>query len=180
LNLDNHQENASMRTFVVGKGNSPKSLIALLLGNEAASASAVDLLTNLNPHVDFTKVIEPGTVLLIPDVPGGRGAAGSSVTGNAFDALRDQLLASVKAAGARARSGFDAQLNEQQEVDAVLKSGGLKRALKVDPELRPQVDAAAQGFKQAQQRAKTADATLTALQQQATEELAHLAKTVGG
>jgi hypothetical protein len=169
-----------MRTFVVEKGtHSLKSLSTLLLGNKAGSASALDQLKNLNPHVDFKK-IEPGTVLLIPDVPGLRGAAGASVTGDAFDELREQVLASVRAAGARVSSGYDARLNEQKEVAAVLKSGGLERALKADPELKPQIFAATQVFKQDQQQAKAADETLKALQQQATAELAQLAKTLGG
>jgi len=169
-----------MRTFVVGKGtHSLESLSTLLLGNKASSASAVEQLKNLNPHVDFEK-IEPGTVLLIPDVPGLRGAAGSSVTGDAFDELREQVLASVKAAGARVSRGYDARLNEQKEVAALLKADGLKRALKAAPELMPQIDAAMQVFEQDQQQAKAADETLKALQQQTTAELAQLAKTLRG
>lgn len=169
-----------MRTFVVKDPSSLESLIERLLRNKASSASAVDQLKNLNPHVDFSKNIAPGTVLLVPDVPGSRGAEGSSVTGDAFDELREQVLASVEAAGARVSSGYDAMLREQKEVAAVLKSASLKRALKADPELKPQIDAATEVFKQDQQQAKAADEALKALQQQAIEELARLEKTLGG
>lgn len=170
-----------MRTFIVEKGtHSLESLSTLLLGNKASSASAVDQLKSLNPHVDFKKMIKPGTVLLIPDVPGLRGAAGSSVTGDAFAELREQMLASVDAAASRLRGSYEARLNEQKGVVVVLKSAAVKRAIKADPDLKPQIEAATQVFKQDQQQAKAADEALKALQQQTAAELARLAKTLDG
>lgn len=168
-----------MRIIVIKEGTNLQDL----LGDKAGSVSTLDKLKNLNPHVDFSVGfgnIGPGTVLLIPELPGLRIAESSSVTGEAFDALRDQVLASVDAASTRMRSGFDALLTEQKAVAVVLKSAGLRRALEADPKLKPQINAAAQVFKQDQQQAKAADATLKVLQKQATAELDQLAKMLGG
>jgi hypothetical protein len=132
-------------------------------------------LVALNPHVDFKK-IEPGTVLLVPDGPGLRAGETASVSGQPFDELREQVLAAVEAAGARARSGHAAQLAEQKEVTAALKSAGLRAALEIDPELRAQIEAALQVFKQDQQDAKAAAETLKSLAKQAATELDALAK----
>lgn len=89
-----------MRVTVIDKKN--LQVFSKLLGDKIGSGSALERLKNLNPHVDFKK-IEPGTVLLIPDAPGFRDAESFSVTGGAFDALREQMLASVDIAASRLR-----------------------------------------------------------------------------
>lgn len=167
-----------MRMIVIDKKTDLRALSTRLLGEEAGRSSALDKLKDLNPHVDF-KTIEPGTVLLIPDAPGFRDAESSSVTGDAFDALREQMLASVEAATSRLRGGFDALLTEQKEVAAVLKSAAVRRAIEADPDLKPQIEAATQVFKQDQQQARDVEKTLQTLQEQAAAELAALAALLG-
>lgn len=149
-----------------------------LLGDKIGSGSALEQLKNLNPHVDFKK-IEPGTVLLIPDALGFHDAESFSVTGHAFDALREQMLASVDAAASRLRGGYEALLTEQKEVAVVLKSAAVKRAIKADPDLEPQIEAATQVFKQDQQQARDAEKTMQTLQEQAAAELASLTQLLG-
>jgi seryl-tRNA(Sec) selenium transferase len=88
------------------------------------------------------------------------------------------MLASVDAAASRVRGGYEALLTEQKEVAVVLKSAAVKRALETDPDLKLQIEAATQVFKQDQQRAKEAEQTLQTLQQ-AKDELGALAKLLG-
>jgi hypothetical protein len=165
-----------MQVIVIDKNN--LQAFTQLLGDKIDSGRALDQLKNLNPHVDFKKKIEPGAVLLIPDALGFREAESFSVTGHAFEALREQMLASVDAAASRVRGGYEALLTEQKEVAVVLKSAAVKRALEADPDLKLQIEAATQVFKQDQQRAKEAEQTLQTLQQ-AKDELGALAKLLG-
>lgn len=164
-----------MQVIVIDKNN--LQAFSRLLGDKIGSGSALDQLKNLNPHVDFKK-IELGTVLLIPDTPAFHHAESLSVTGGAFDALREQMLASVDAAASRLRGGYEALVTEQKEVAVVLKSAAVKRALEADPDLKLQIEAATQVFKEDQQRAKEAEKTLQILQQ-TKDELDALAKLLG-
>ena len=134
----------------------------------------------LNPHVDFKK-LETGTVLLIPDPPAAAGAAaeGLSIQGQAFEDLRVEVSKALEASGARVRRGYEALSEEAKELNATLKLAAVKRAVDADPELKQQVDAAAAVFKQDAADAKTADQTLRAIQQQATDELSALSKLLG-
>ena len=136
----------------------------------------------LNPHVDFKK-LETGTVLLIPDPPAaaaaGAAAEGLSIQGQAFEDLRVEVSKALEASGARVRRGYEALSEEAKELNATLKLAAVKRAVDADPELKQQVDAAAAVFKQDAADAKTADQTLRAIQQQATDELSALSKLLG-
>ena len=167
-----------MRVIVTDKKTDLRALSSRLWGDEAGRGSALDKLKNLNPHVDFKK-IEPGTVLLIPDAPGFRDTESFSVTAGAFDALREQMLASVNAAASRLRGGYKALMAEQKGVAEVLNSAAVKRAIEADPDLKPQIEAATQVFKQDQQQARDAEKTLQILQEQAAAELASLTKLLG-
>lgn len=167
-----------MRMIVTDKKTSLRTLGIRLLDDEADRVSALEQLKTVNPHVDFKK-IEPGTVLLIPDTPGFRDAESASVTGDAFDALREQIVVSVAAAASRLRGGYEALRAEQKEVAVVLKSAAVKRAIETDADLKPQIDAATQVFKQDQQQARDAEKTMQTLQEQVAEELASLTKLLG-
>ena len=140
--------------------------------------SALEQLKNLNPHVDFTNIVA-GTVLLMPETSDFNDAASASLAGDAFDPLREQILASVEVATSRVREGYAALLTEHKEVAVVLKSAALKRALESDPDLKPQIEAANQVLKQDQQAAKDAEKSMQTLQEQAAAELASLMQMLG-
>lgn len=167
-----------MRMIVIKQATDLQGLSARLLGQGAGSSTALDALKNLNPHVDFRK-IEPGTMLLVPDLPGLHEGEASSVSGDAFEALRVQVLASLDAASARVRSGHEALAAQRSEVAAALRTPGFKRALDTDQQLKAQLDAASEVFKADQAQAKASEETLKALAQQAGAELAALAKVLG-
>lgn len=164
-----------MRMIIIDERTDLQGLRTRLVGDKAISENALDGLKNLNPHVNFKK-IPAGTVLLIPDLPGMRRGVTSSVHGDVFDSLREQLLASLKATGVRVREGYDALLAEQKEVSAVVKAAPFKRALEADPELKEQLEAGMAVFKQDQEEAKAVAEELKALQSEAGAELAALAK----
>ena len=168
-----------MRMIVIDEATDLQALTARLFGANGQADGAIDKLTQLNPHVDFRK-IAAGTVLLVPEEVGLQAGQTVSVTGDAFAVLRDQILASLDAANSRVRDGYDTRLAEQKDVASVLNSAAIKRAIETDSELKPQVDAAQQIFKDDQQQAKLANDTLKAFQKQAGAELDRLAKMLGG
>jgi len=167
-----------MRMIVIKQATDLPALGARLLGAGAAHEGALQGLQRLNPHVDFGR-LEPGTVLLVPDQPGLCAGESRSVSGEAFDAFEEQVNASVNAAVARVRSGHEALAAQRQEVAALLKSAAVRRLIESDPDLKQELDAAAQVFKQDQQQAKEAEKTMQLLQEQAKAELAALAKLLG-
>ena len=167
-----------MRMIVIDKGTDLQGLTARLLGTADASESAVQNLQRLNPHLDLNR-LTPGAVVLVPDQPGLRDGESTSVGGDGFASFAQAASAALELGAARVRSGHDARLAEQKDVQAVLKSPLLKRALESDPDLRKQLDALAQGFKDDQQAAKDSDKAMKALLGESAAELAVLAKLLG-
>ena len=167
-----------MRMIVIDQATDLQALAARLFGASGPADNAIDKLTHLNPHVDFKK-IAAGTVLLIPEEAGLQAGQTASVAGDAFGVLREQMLASLDAASSRVRDGHDARLAEQKDVAAALSSAAMKRAIEIDSDLKPQVDAALQTFKDDQQQARLANETLKTFQQ-ARAELDRIARMLGG
>lgn len=164
-----------MRMFVIKQATDLQALRTKLLTTGAGGESALRTLQSLNPHVDFNR-LDAGTVLLVPDQPGVKTSESSSIGGEAFDSFQEQARASVDAAVARVRNGHDNLTAGRTEVAAVLKTAALKRVLEADPDIKKELDQAAQVFKQDQQQAKESIAQLLAFQTQVDEELAQLAK----
>ena len=164
-----------MRMIVIKQATDLASVATGLLGGTGGKEAGLQQLQRLNPHVDIQN-IAPGTVLLVPDRAGLAAGGGSSVSGQAFEGLRTQVLASTAAAAPRVRQGFDALASDRTDVTAVLKTAAVRRVVDGNPDLKPQLDAAAQVFKQDQQRAKDADRALKVMQDGALAELDALAK----
>lgn len=164
-----------MRMIVIDKGTDLTGLTTRLLGTGGASESAVQNLQRLNPHLDLNR-LAPGAVVLVPDQPGLRDGESTSVGGDSFASFAQAASAALDLAAARVRSGHDARLAEQKDVQAVLKSPAVRRVLENDPDLKTQLEALAQGFKDDQQAAKDSDKAMKALLAESAAELAMLAK----
>lgn len=164
-----------MRMIVIDKGTDLTGLTTRLLGSVGASESAVQNLQRLNPHLDLNR-LTPGAVVLVPDQPGLREGDSTSVVGESFASFAQATSAALELGAARVRSGHEARLAEQKDVQAVLKSPVLKRVLESDPDLKKHLDALAQGFKDDQQAAKDSDKAMKALLDESATELAVLAK----
>ena len=164
-----------MRMIIIKQATDLQALSTRLLTAGAGKEGALLSLQRLNPHVDFNR-LDAGTVLLVPDQPGVKTGESTSIGGDAFDAFQEQVRASVDEAVARVRNGYAGLTAQHTEVAAVLKGAALKRALEADPDIKGELERAAQVFKRDQQQAKEAMAQLQALQAQASEELARLAK----
>lgn len=164
-----------MRMIVVDEPTDLEGLRTQVLGSKAVSAATIERLKSLNPHVSFDK-IPAGTVLFVPDRPGVRKRATSPVTGDAFATLRETLLGAVDAARDRVHGGHAALAAQQKEVGTAMKSAAFRRALESDPDLRHQVEAAAEVFKQDREQASAADEILNDLKEEAAAELASLAE----
>jgi hypothetical protein len=164
-----------MRMIVINQATDLASVATRLLGGTAGREAGLQQLQRLNPHVDVQS-IAPGTVLLVPEGAGFEAGQSSSVSGQAFEGLRTQVLAATAAAAPQVRQGFDALASDRADVTNALKTAAVRRVVDGDPDLKPQLDAAAQQFKQDQQRAKDAALALKLLQDGALAELDTLAK----
>lgn len=164
-----------MRMIVIDKTTDLQGLTARLLGT---GDSAVQNLQRLNPHLDL-KRLAPGAVVLVPDQPGAGEGESASVNGESFAAFMQAATTALDLAAARVRSGFEARLAEQKDVQAVLKAPALKRALDGDPDLKKQIDALAPGFKEDAQAAKASESAMKTLLSESATELAVLAKLLG-
>ena len=167
-----------MRMIVIKQGTDLQALGTRLFGSTAREDNGLQHLQRLNPHIDFKK-IEAGTVLFVPDQPGLKKGETNSVSGLVFDEFRAQVSDSIDASATRVREGFARLADERQEINAVLKSAAIKRLLEADPDLKPQLEAALQIFKQDQQDAKNIEKTLKTLQQDALAQLVEVGKLLG-
>jgi hypothetical protein len=150
--------------------------LSKLLKAGTAAGPALQRIKELNPHVQDLAQLKPGTVLLVPDLPGFEGAAGDSVAGEAFDGFAADASAGLKASSERLRAGMARRDTQRKDVAAVLKSAAVKRALETDPALRKQAEEADARFKAEQKEGTAALAQLSAMDEALTAEFANLAK----
>ena len=167
-----------MRMIVIKQSTDLQALGMRLFGVTERNDNGLQHLQRLNPHIDFKK-IEAGMVLLVPDQPGLKKGETTSVSGMVFDEFRAQVSDSIDASATRVRDGFVRLADERQEINGVLKSAAIKRLLEADPDLKPQLEAALQIFKQDQQDAKDIEKTLKTLQQDALAQLIEVGKLLG-
>ena len=167
-----------MRMIVIKQSTDLQALGTRLFGVAERKDNGLQHLQRLNPHIDFKK-IEAGAVLLVPDQPGLKKGETTSVSGMVFDEFRAQVSDSIDASATHVREGFARLADERQEINGVLKSAAIKRLLEADPDLKPQLEAALQIFKQDQQDAKDIEKTLKTLQQDALAQLIEVGKLLG-
>ena len=167
-----------MRMIVINQSTDLKTLGARLFGTDSVRESALAGLQRLNPHVDFTR-IEPGTVILVPEQAGLRDGESASVSGTAFEAFAVQARSAVEDIAAHVRSGHDSRLAQQKDFAALLNLQALKGLFESDPDVKTELDAAQETFKNDQQAAKDSESLLTVLQEQSALELAGLEKLLG-
>jgi hypothetical protein len=167
-----------MRTVLVDEASDLEGLKTRLVGSRTLSAANLEKIKRLNPHVDLER-IPAGTVLLIPELPGLRARVSSPTAGDALTSLADSLLAAVDAARERVTRGFADLEAEGHEVTAAMRSPAFRRALDADPELRAQVEAAAEVSRRDRERASAVEEILGALKDEAHGELDAVAKLLG-
>ena len=167
-----------MRMIVIKQSTDFKSLGTLLLGPNAGSSKTLEVIKQLNPHVDFNR-ITAGSVLLIPDAPDLKAGETVSVSGETFGAFTQQAMAGFDAAATRVSAAHSKRLTDQKEFSGLLKLAAIKRALESDPELKNQFDAASEVFKQDQVQAKVAEESLKLIKEGMGAEFAALAKLLG-
>jgi hypothetical protein len=153
--------------------NEPTNL-PRLLGKKSEAKRALEALKELNPHVADFATVNPGTVLLVPESLSLPDVKSSSIEGQNFDELRNEVLTSLDAAIASVASGYNILVEQGKEMTTVFKTD--KALLDKQPDLRPQVDAANAVFKQDEGDAQTIATNLEALRRQVSIELDALAK----
>lgn len=167
-----------MRMIVIKQGMELNALGAQLFDSGALREGALAGLQRLNPQADFAR-LEPGTVLLVPEQAGLREAETSSIGGDAFGALAEQVRVSVGAVVARVQSGHKVRLAQQKEAAEVLESLALPPLLEPGFDLGKELNAALQVFEEDLQQATEAETLLQMLPEELAAELAALRKLLG-
>ncbi len=170
-----------LRPFVLKTDTTLKSLASTVLDGRVKGAqadAALAQLTAANPHVDPHK-IEAGTVVLVPDTPGFKAAAASSIQSQPFADFQKTVSTALDAAAAAMRTGNAARAAERHAVATVLKSATFRRLVANTPDLQKAAEAALKAAEQDAAADKQAEAQLGTLNKAALATLADLAKIVG-
>lgn len=167
-----------MRTVIIQKqGNDLSTLTKRLTRPDANTATLLEQLQSLNPHVDFAHLV-PGTVLLVPDRADCNPTESDSVVGEVFTGLADDIRAGFKTASARIRSAYDRVDSDYKNVTAIARSASMKRIVDSDPELGKQLASADARFKGDMTRGREARTALDAMEKALTTELEALVRLV--
>ena len=168
-----------MRLFVIQQTSDMNALSAVLLkqpaGGQALSQATLEQIKKLNPHADMQK-LQAGTVLLLPDTPELKDADSQSMAGKFFDDFSATTRQSLDAVAQRMRVGAEAQAADRAGVTAVIKTAAVKRLIDSDPQLKKQLDEAANEFADVQKQAQEAARQLETLQSGLDNEMQVLRK----
>jgi len=158
-----------LRPIILKEGTDIGGLASDLLRarlSEAHAGAARSRLAEANPHLD-PKKIAAGTVVLVPDTPGFKTAAATSIQSEPFGEFNALVTEALGAAAARAKAGIAAREREREDIAAAVKSAAFKRLTANDPDTQ----------KQASEALKAAEADATA-DKQAQEVLATASRAV--
>jgi hypothetical protein len=164
-----------MRTIVVKEGTDLAALAARIVRPKVDRTAPLQQLKALNPHVDFAR-IDAGTVLLVPDTAEFEPSASTSVAGEAFAGLAENLRAGFDIASARIRTAYERLDEERKEVSTIARSAAMKRILATDPELKAQLDQVERRNKADAALGKEAGETLQGTKKSLAAELEALAR----
>lgn len=161
-----------MRTLLVPPRTDTTALSTRLMASGSAQREA---LTRLNPHTPLDR-LAAGTLLLVPE--GVEADDSSSITGEAFAELSQQLLEGLSQACQAAEQGHAQRLEEGKAVLEALDSEALKTATRTDPELAAQISRGRQVLEQDTKTTPDALAALARMQEQVKSDLEALGKLV--
>jgi hypothetical protein len=170
-----------LRTFIVKTDTDIKSLSSTLLDARfrgAQADAAVERLKSLNPHADLKK-LGAGTVLFVPDSPGFKASAGTSVQATPLEDFRIILSGALSDAARDVKSGNAARATERADVSAILKSAVFKRIVGTDKDVAQQADDAQKAMASEEADDKQAEETLATMNKAALAALAGIGKLVG-
>jgi len=136
-----------MRIIVVGQEKDLEAVASRVLTakvSKIAREQAIEAIRTANPGMDLS-AIAPGTVLVIPTLPGAR-AASEDVLGGSLDALTGQLKSSLDGLAQAVDSVAAADRAERAQTLAMLGSADLKRASANDEQLKSDLAALAKSL----------------------------------
>lgn len=170
-----------VRTFVVKDNTDLQGISGQLLDGRFSGSQAdvaLETLRRFNPHVDLARVAA-GTVLLVPDSPGFKAAASSSLNGPVLEDFSLRIASGLDRATENLKAGLEARAAERDGVTAVIKSAIFRRLIAGDEELKQQADAAGGTLAREEEQDKQAAEDLDATARAAMAALAQLGKLFG-
>ena len=169
-----------LRPLIIKKDTDLKSLASAVLDArfKGSQVAALAQLEAVNPHVDPNK-ISAGTVVLVPDTPGFKAAAASSIQSQPFGDFSTMVAGALGAAAESMKTGNAARAAERAGVAAAVKSAAFKRLTANDPDVVKQAEEALKAADKEAADDKQAEATLAAVSKAGLAALEQLAKIVG-
>jgi hypothetical protein len=170
-----------LRPLVLKTDTDLKALTASVLDGRFKGPQADAVAARLeaaNPHVDPAR-ISAGTVVLVPDTPGFKAAAASSVQSEPFADFGKMVSEALGAAAGRMKSGNALRAAERADVAAAVKSAAFKRLVANDPDVQKQAEEALKAAEQEAAADKQSEETVALLGKTALAALGELGKVVG-
>ena len=170
-----------MRMLLIKQDSDLDAVSGLLLSarlNATQSGAAIEQLQSLNPHVDLRR-LKAGTMLLVPEGPGFKISATSSVQGQALEGLREVLEKGLGAAAEKLKAGNAARAAERAEVNAVMRLAVVKRTIDSDADLKQQAADSIKTFREDDQQAEESERALGATTKAGLAKLAEIDKLIG-
>jgi hypothetical protein len=168
-----------MRMLVIKQNTDAQALNDQLLKAKLSgvqSEAAMSRLQALNPHVDLTQKLRAGTVLLVPDAPSFKATATDAVQDNAFEDFQKLVKDNLGQASSSLKAGNRVRTSERADVSAAFKTSEVMQAIAKDPELKKQIEDAAEALNQDQQEDKDAEQAVSSAGKAALAKLAELGK----
>jgi hypothetical protein len=171
-----------MRFFVTRTDGptEPQAVFREILTRPGVATATPDLVKAFNPHLDFTRPLPAGSVLLIPNTADVKAGAGTTIGAEELRQVLDDVDAGMTRVSERTRAGFEQLEGDRAAVAAALKPAAAKRLVESDPELKKQLDAAEASFKEEKKQASATEAQLAEVHKLAVEEFGRLRKLLGG
>jgi len=167
-----------MRTFVVKEDTDLRGISGQLLDGRFSSSQAdvaVETLRRFNPHVDLANVTA-GTVLFVPETPGFKAAASSSLASAVLEDLTQHIAGSLDKAAENLKAGLETRGSDRADITAFVKSAGFRRLVASDEELKQQADDATNALAREEDKDKQAADELDATARAAMAALAKLGR----
>ena len=171
-----------MRFFVTRTDGptEPQALFREILTRPGAASATPDLVKAVNPHLDFTRPLPAGSVLLIPNTADVKAGAGTTIGAEELGQVLADVDAGMTRVSERTRAGLEQLEGDRAAITAALKPAAAKRLVESDPEVKKQLEAAEARFKEEAKDAKEALSELAEVHKLALAEFGRLQKLLGG
>jgi hypothetical protein len=166
-----------MRFVVISQATDLQTLRQMLFTGQqpgTSAGAALERVQRLNPHLDLQH-LAPGTVLLLPDLPGLDPAQGHAIGEDVFHTLSRDISGGLDLIGQSLHATSEALDAERTALESVIDTDAIRRMMD-DQTLSTQIHAGHTGYVTGRKELQAASAAVEQLQKDVAAELAALGK----